>query len=244
MGGYHVTGRTSSGGDKYIGLESVFQVPTNLIADTATTTYPEFIYSFWRGATGFGMDVGIGYGFPGHAGKWVLFAWGKNTVVDQWQESPSFYLNEGEEIMVCVSLDKKRLNSVIAEIKKGSRTIVSKRFSIVSDAYKEMIKGCTFTRECLLASNGNPSEYVNCGAQFKFAKWYWGSLFDINGNDHPFVGSVLPTKDDHGLLYRNKVCTYCIDEVRQGDIYGCECATASFTSSLSGLIGDFTCVTY
>lgn len=243
MGGYHVTGRQSSGGNKYIALESYLRVPNNVVSDSRTTTYPEFIYSLWRGS--YGLDVGIGYGFPGSEGKWKLFAWGKTAVVGQWQEAPtSVYLNEGETVSISVAINKLARGYVKAEVRRGAQVIHSYDFHITNEAYDQMIQGCTFTRECLLASNGVASQYVNCGAQFRFAKWYWGTLYDRAGSSYPFVGQVLPAKDDGGLFDRKKVCAYCIDEKYGSQNYGCECGTASFTSSLSSLTGDFTCETY
>ena len=163
MGGYHVTGRQSSGGNKYIALESYLRVPNNVVSDSRTTTYTEFIYSLWRGS--YGLDVGIGYGFPGSEGKWKLFAWGKTAVVGQWQEAPtSVYLNEGETVSISVAINKLARGYVKAEVRRGAQVIHSYDFHITNEAYDQMIQGCTFTRECLLASNGVASQYVNCGA--------------------------------------------------------------------------------
>lgn len=53
------------------------------------------------------MDVGIGYGFPGSAGKWKLFAWGKTALVGKWQEAPtSVYFNKGETLAISVAVNK------------------------------------------------------------------------------------------------------------------------------------------
>ena len=261
MGGYHVSWRkTNEATARYTALNSYFRVPTTIKADAATTSYPEFIYNLKSQDNNYNVDIGFGYGFPGHAGRWILFGSGSSVIdknLEGWEQTPtSFVLTPGDIILFAVYFTTKNGEPYIrATLTQENQTspFVSHDFHIKSNAYTTMSKGCHFERESLLASNAAPSQYINSnGARFQFAKWYRGTLTRNDGAYVPFVGKVFPpSKDtDNGFTTLTKqeacdhICTYCINESWPGDTagngFGCECASASF-ASIKSLTGDFPC---
>lgn len=247
MGGYHVTGRQNKGGlTNYIALNSYFKVPKELNADQSTESYPEFLYSLWRGS--YGIDVGLGYGFKSK-GKttWAVFAHANATVFGYdanqkpitWKECPTpIYLQRDQVILMAVIIEEKIPSIKITLTYEGNaKPFLDYNFDITPKAHEEMIKGCTFVREALLATNSTTLSYINTnGAFYRFAKWYRGSLTrKLQSGAYaydPLVGDLLVPRSDDNIFEPKRICTYRINESWPGDPigdgFGCECSTASF----------------